>query len=124
MFLRFRIGPREQRAPVRGPAVAVPNLLAVDDEMIAVDVGVGADIGEIGTGVRLGKSLAPDFFGAENFREIALLLCLGAKRDDSRTDQAKPQNVRQRRRTGLAHFLSKDDLLDQRGSAAAVFFRP
>ena len=61
VFRGIRIGAGEERAPIGCPAVTGPNFLAVDDVVIAVELRFGADVGEIGAGVGLGESLAPDF---------------------------------------------------------------
>ena len=44
VLLRFRIGAGEQSAPVGGPAIAVPDLLAGDDEFVTFNAGVRAHV--------------------------------------------------------------------------------
>ena len=90
-FVPRRIGIRasDQRTPVRGPSIAVPNLLPVDTVMIAIQLRRCAHISQIRTGIRFGKSLAPDLVPAQDIREEAFLLPLGSKRDDRRTDQTQ-----------------------------------
>ncbi len=63
-----------------------PGLLAVDDEMIAVQHRLGAQAGEVGAGVRLGVALAPDMLAGENLRQVVGLLFLGAVLDQQRPD--------------------------------------
>src|SRR5690242_3150982 len=80
--------------------------------------------GEIGARVRFRKTLAPNFFCAENLRNEALLLRIRTASDDRRPDEPQAQGVRHGRRFETRHFLPKNRLLHQRGAAATVLFWP
>ncbi len=92
--------------------------------MIAVELCFRADIGQVGAGIRFGKSLAPDLVGAQNIREKAPLLGIRSERNDGGTDQHQSQDIGQRRRSGTGHLFGKNHLFHQGGAASAVFLRP
>src|ERR1700733_9930379 len=99
------VGAHDEFAPIADPAVAGPNFLPADEVVVAVEDCLGLQTGEIGAGVWLGKSLAPDFFGAENFRDVALLLRFGAIGDDGRADEAEPEGIGHGRSLNARHFF-------------------
>ena len=107
----LRVGAREQQAPVGDLAAARPDLLAVDDEVVALVHGGGLERGQVAAGVGLGVELAPQLLGREDLLEIALLLRVGAVDDDGRPDDADAQAVGRRRRVGLRHLVGHDRLL-------------
>jgi len=51
-----------------------PDLLAVDDKVVALAVGAGFETGEVGTGVGLGIALGPVVIAGEDARQVLLLL--------------------------------------------------
>ena len=53
------VGAGHEDAPVADPPARAPDLLAVDDEAIAVTVGTRAQRSEVAAGARLGEQLAP-----------------------------------------------------------------
>src|SRR5690606_18837449 len=54
-----RVGPGDEVAPVGRRGAGGPDLLAVDDPVVAVAHGPGADAGDVGAGVRLAHADAP-----------------------------------------------------------------
>ena len=56
-----------------------PDLLAVDEEVVALVLDARPHGGEVGAGARLGEALAPDLLGREDLREVALLLLLASR---------------------------------------------
>ena len=56
-----RLGVRagHQDAPVADPSARAPHLLAVDDEVVAVALGLRRQAAEVAAGARLGEQLAP-----------------------------------------------------------------
>src|SRR5690606_37203559 len=105
--------------------VARPGLLAVDDQPVAVDHGFGLHARQIRAGVRLGEALAPDLFAAQDRREVALLLLLGAVRHQRRAGVVEPaEQGAGFRRTGANRFLDPDRLHRRRQAAAPVLDRP
>src|ERR1700730_2070892 len=89
VFRRARVGANDEFTPIAHPAVAGPDLLAVHDVVIAVQPCFHLQTREIGTGVGLGKALAPDFFSAQNFRNIALFLRFCSAGDDGGADETQ-----------------------------------
>jgi hypothetical protein len=61
-----------------------PDLLAVDPPGIAVEPRPGADRGEVGAGAWLRVALAPELFAAQDRRQEALALGVGAEGDEGR----------------------------------------
>src|SRR5207244_5234632 len=55
---------------------------------------------------------------------VAFLLSFRSEGDDGGTNEAEPEQVRKRRRTGATHLLHEDHLLNERRTAAAVFLGP
>ena len=122
---RFRlgIGAHQREHPIGVMAVGGPHLMAVDDEVIAVEHGACGQAGEIGAGAGLGIALAPRRLARQDTGQEARFLLVGAGRDDDRADEIEPVRVG-RRRTGAHDLLEQDDLLRQARAHAAIFFRP
>ena len=116
-FGRGRVGPRQQRAPLRELRGGGPDLLAGDAPAAVDPGGLGGQAGQVGSGARLGKQLAPDHFAAERRRQEALLLLLGAERDDRRDDPGRDADLRPLD-PAAGELLGDDDLLDRAGGAA------
>ena len=118
------VGAHQQKAPIGEMRARGPYLLPVDDEMIAVVDGTGAQAREIAAGIGLGKTLAPQFVGVQDPRQVALLLLLGAPMNEARAQQVQAARARQDRRAGADIFLVEDDLLHEIGAAPAIFLGP
>ena len=93
--------------------------------MIALDSSASAQTCQIGSRVRLGKSLAPDDFALQDPGKMVLPLGLGAICHDGRTrmvqcDEAQVMVGRIRARI----FLVPDELPGKRESKSAIFLRP
>ena len=101
-----------------------PDLLAVDEEVVALVLDPRASRGEVAAGVRLREALAPDLLGAEDLREVALLLLLRAPRDDRRAGHAEADHAEVRRRLGACELFEEDRLVAVRRAGAAVLLRP
>ena len=92
--LAVRVAARDEDAPVGDVRERRPDLLAVDDEVAVVAarrVVRTAERSEPASG--LGEALAPDLLGREDLREVALLLLVGAVRDDRRPGHAEPDHA-------------------------------
>src|SRR6202044_1407714 len=59
MLFGSRIGPHQAEDPVGEVGVGGPDLLAGDDEIVAVALGAGLQRGEVRSGIWLGIALAP-----------------------------------------------------------------
>src|ERR1700704_6326453 len=79
---------------------------------------------EVAAGVGLGEALAPDLVGHQDLREVALLLLVGAPRDDRRAGHAEPDHAEVRRSFGARELLEEDRLVAVRRAGAAVLLRP
>ena len=111
-FGRARVRSGQQRTPLRELRAGGPDLLT-GDPPAAVDLGgLGGQAGQIGTGARLGEQLAPDHLAAEGRRQEALLLFVGAERDDRRDDPRGDAHLRALDSAGR-ELLGDDDLLDR-----------
>ena len=121
---RLGVGAHQQKAPIGEMRARGPHLLAVDDEMVAVVDRAGAQAGQIGAGARLGIALAPDLVGAEDLRQVARFLLLGAPMDQGRAQKVEAALARQDRRAGAEIFLVEDHLLHKAGAAPAIFLGP
>ncbi len=72
----------EQEAVVGPVRVRRPDLLPVDDVVIAVTHRLGAQAGQVGPGVGLGKPLAPVDVPPDHGRQEVLLLFVGPVHHD------------------------------------------
>ena len=91
---------------------------------VAVEHRAGLDVREVRAGVRLRVPLAPELLDRLDLGEEALLLLLGAVRDERRGEQALAEEADPGRRTRLGVLLVEDHLLDDAGVAAAVLLGP
>ena len=114
----------KQQTPIRQLRKARPNLLTVDDEVVAVADGLGAERGQVAAGVRLRKSLTPNLLAGENRRQVTFLLLLRAQHDDRWTNQREANRADQLRGVGVRQLFLKDGLLHDRRAAPAVLLRP
>jgi hypothetical protein len=64
-----------------------PDLLAVDDPLVAVEHRARLQTGEVGAAVGLAETLAPSGLAAQDLGEELLLLLLGAPLEDRGPDQ-------------------------------------
>ena len=99
---RLWIGARQQDGPLRELRVARPDLLPGHAEDVAVALGLGAHGGEIAAGARLAEELTPHLVPGEDGREEAVLLRLGAVRDQRRAGVVDADAVQQLGRAGGA----------------------
>ena len=102
-----------------------PDLLAVDDEVIAVLDAAGLQRGEVGTGVRFRVALAPDHLAAQGGTDVLALLLLGAQLEQRRHEHRDALVAEPGRDAGAAELLDDQLLLEhvRRGTVAAVFAR-
>ena len=123
---RRRIGTNQQLLPVGDVGEARPDLLSVDDELIALDPAACSETPEIRPGTGLRKTLAPDDLASEDFRQVIGLLLGSAARDQggSGVIQSDERSVERGGGAGAGVFLEPDDLLEHRQTAAAHRLRP
>ena len=92
-----RVGAYEGEDGVGGVGGGGPDLLAVEDEVVAVADGAGLEGGEVGAGAGLGVALGPGGFAGEDGRQVLAALLLAAVEDERWAQHAR---ARSRRRAG------------------------
>ena len=100
-----------------------PDLLAVDDVIVALALGRGLQRRKVGAGARLGKALAPPVVDIGGARQKPLLLLLRAELDQHRADHRDIERVDLRRRRRLVLF-EKNHALHRRPAGSAPFLGP
>ena len=78
-LLHRRVGAHQAEDPVGVVRVGGPDLLAVDDVLVAIPLGLGLERGQVASRARLGVALAPEVVAVVDARQEALLLRLGAE---------------------------------------------
>ena len=124
VFRGIRIGPAQHVEPVGVGAERHPDLLAVDDPLVAVAHGPGTQARQVRSRARLGEALAPELTHARDGRQEAALLLVGAEVQQGRAEQVPAVNAHPVGRSGSRVLLMEDDLLGQRAPAPAVLPRP
>ena len=81
-----RVGPHQAEDPVGMLGQCRPGFVSVNNIVIAVPHGFGADRREVGAGSRLRIALAPPILTGEDSRQKFLFLRVVAERVDNRTD--------------------------------------
>src|SRR4051812_8706522 len=81
---RVGIGAHEAKAPVGVVRPRGPDLLAVDDEVVAVEYGPGRQAGQVAARSRLAHTETPGDLGPQRGEDPPLLLLVGAVVDDRR----------------------------------------
>ena len=99
------VGPGQKDRPVRKMGPRGPYLLAGDDPLIAVALGPGGQRGEIGAGPGLAEELAPDLLVADDGREEAPALLLGAVREECGSRQIQAERVEAAQVEGAQLFV-------------------
>ncbi|MEZ4480508.1 MAG: hypothetical protein R3B97_05040 [Dehalococcoidia bacterium] len=120
-----RIGVRtgDEDAHIGAVCAGRPDLLAVDDVVVAIADCAGLERGEIGSGAGLTEELTPGIFAAEDAMEVAVFLLLRAVDHDrwAGPSVADPAGAG---RTTPGELLVEDELLLHAEAAAAVFLGP
>ena len=119
---RIGIGAHRQPEVVGLVAAGGPHLLAVDDVVVAVLAGGGAQRGQVGAGVGLGVADREVHVAGQDPLEEQVLLLLGAVADQGRADGL--QGHRRQVYVGPLGLVGEDRLLDLAEPVAAVLLRP
>src|SRR5262249_58502590 len=101
--------------------IARPDLVSVDDEVVAITSRSGAQRREIGAGVGLAEALAPPVTPADDPRKEPVLDLVGSVHGDALHEVAEAGPRRSARRREL---LVQDHVEDGREIVAAVALRP
>src|SRR5262249_47576500 len=100
-----------------------PDLLPVDDIVIAVAVGPGLERREVGARAGLGITLRPVVLARADARQVLGLLLARAVVDDDGADEMRARGV-VRHGAGAAELEIVDIALHRRPAGAAVLDRP
>jgi hypothetical protein len=98
------------------------DLAAVDDVVVAVLHGAGAQRGEVGAGLRLRVADRRVQLALQDARQEVALLLVGAELHDRVADRVDGQE--RQREAGALHLVAEDELLERRAALAAVLLRP
>ena len=123
LLLHLRVGAHEREDPVAVLAERGPGLLAVDDPVVAVAYGGGAQARQVGAGVGLGEALRPPDVEVGGLRQEALLLLLAAELREHRPDHRGVEGERDRHSRAL-HLLVPQVPLQVGPALAAPLLRP
>ena len=104
-----RVGAGQHEDVVGENGLGGPDLLAVDDPLVAVEHGLGLEAGQVGAGVGLGEALAPGDLPAEDLGDELLLLLLGPPLQDRGADEGVAEEVGPHRGAGAVELLGQDD---------------
>ena len=124
MLGRGGIGADQAEDPVGLVGIAGPDLLAVDQPMIALVLAFGLQAGEVGAGARLGIALAPAYLAAGDLGQIMLLLRLAAIFEQGRAEHRDAEAHQRIAGADPRHLLLQYLGLGRRQPAAAIFDRP
>lgn len=78
----------DQFAPLAELGARAPDLLAVQDPLVAIAIGAAAQRGQVTAGPRFGEQLATQIARGHESSDELFLLLLGAEQVDGRCDQA------------------------------------
>ena len=121
---RVGISTDEAEDPVGLVGVAGPDLLTVDDIVIAPIHRLRLQAGEVGARARLRIALAPANLAADDRRQMLLLLVLGAELQQRRAEHPNAEAVQRRASVDARHFLLQHLRFGRRQAAAVIFLRP
>ncbi len=124
MGRRVGVGAGDQVDPVGRRSTRVPDLLAVDHEVVAVAHGAGPDGRHVRSGVRLRHADAPCRRAVEDRREVGQLLLGGAELQEGGAHLAVREPGGGERRPGADERLEHHEPLERGASAASGFDRP
>ena len=119
-----RLGAAQHKCPLGDVCQRRPDLLAVDDPLVAVECGGGGDVRQVRPRARFGITLRPQLVDRGDARQKTLFLFLGPERDQRRAQQFLAHVADPGRRARPRVLLMKDDALLDRRVAAAVFHGP
>ena len=123
MLRRVGVGADQREDRVGHVGGGGPDLLAVDDVLVAVAHGARLEAAEVGAGAGLGVALRPRDLAGEDVADVLLLLLLGAV-DEHRGAEQHHAGAADGGRLGAGHLLVEDHLLHRGEAGAAVLLGP
>src|SRR5213078_3775621 len=121
---RRRLAADQAEHPVGLVGVRGPDLVAVDDEGVAVAYGARVERGQVGAGAGLAVALTPADFAAHDLRDVLGALLLAAELEQHRAEHPQPEALERGARVDAAHLLIEDRRFFRVQPAAAVWARP
>ena len=118
------VGAHQTEAPVGVLGTRGPDLLAVDQEVVALVLGAGLEGRKVRTRARLGEALAPLHVAAADQRDMLKLLVLGAVLQEGGAEHHHAHAADGVVGPGAAEFLLDDPGLSRPKAAAAVLAGP
>src|SRR5690606_34880017 len=114
----------DEHAEVGHVAARGPDLLAVDDPLVAVLHRPGVQTGQVGPGPGLTEELAPGLLAGDDVAQVPLLLLLGAVHDDRRPGQHEAEATRGRQGAEVDDRLLHPHALGPAEALAVPLDRP
>ncbi len=118
------VGAHQAEAPVGVLRARGPDLLAVDQIVVALVLALGLQRGEIRSRARLGEALAPAQFALDDRRDVPALLLLTAIFQQGRAEHHHAHAANGAPGADLVHFLLQGAGLAGRQAAAAIGLGP
>ena len=109
--LRRGVRAHEAEHPVRLVGVAGPDLLTVDEEMVAAVFAARGQAREVGAGTRLGVALAPSRAAADDVGDPGLFLRLATELEQHRAEHPQPERPQRRTRVDALELLLEHRVL-------------
>ena len=124
MLAHGRVGADKTEDPVGVMRVAGPDLVTVDQVMIALQHRASLQPRQIGPGSRFAVALAPADFSTHDLRQMLLALRLGAVFQQHRPQHRQPHAAQRRAAIQRLHFLIHHRGFHLSEATAAVLLRP
>src|ERR1700756_3864962 len=101
-----------------------PDFLSIDDKLVALQHGPGAQRSEVAAGPRFAEALAPHLAAFQDARQETLLLPGRAPLDERGTGVIQRTTVDRLGGAELRHLGVENELHHETGGASAEFPRP
>ena len=124
MPFRIGVGAKHPEEPIRKDRPGRPDLLTIEDEIIAVDAGGGTDRRHVTAGTGFGPTLCPDLLPRGHGWKEALLLLLGSVLHESGAEEKDAILVEAQRRLDPPVLLLEDQPFEEVHPPAAILLRP
>ena len=123
---RVRIGPGQREDVIGEMTGGGPDLLAVEDPLVAVTDRLEPDVAEVRPRVGLAVALTPGVLTGQDPRQVALLLLVAPHEEQRVAEHLDTEDVVRAagRHPRSGELLGEDDLLEGRESGTAELDRP
>ena len=126
MFRTIRVGSRQSKNVIGKVPSGGPNLLPIQNPLVAIKSGLQTQTSQVTTSVRFAVSLAPHIFVGKDSREVILLLLFGSPCQQRVPEHRDPETIIRStcRHARFGKFFSQYHLLESRHSTTAVLSWP